>query len=154
MKPSLPNAAQCCAPIISISSLSSSSRAEVGRIYLELTGSSGSNTGRSRFIIVEIPAETVSAKSVKGEPEAAPQILRNAEIRKVYNENYSFYESEYLRYIKKTGPYGAKEFAAKKMIEKIWDDRQIALSLRNVIVAMNLRMLKNNLQQHVNDMLM
>jgi hypothetical protein len=145
MKTHPSNNAQQCAPIIGFSSLSPSSRDEIMRILSDRVGSSDGNTGRSQFIIVEIPAGPAKpsrGKSVKGEQDSAAEPLGKVEARELYDEYYPFYEAEYVASIKKTDTYGAKGYAAEKTIEKIRVERQIDLTKRNVIVAMNLRMSK------------
>jgi hypothetical protein len=137
-------------PMIDISSLGPTSQKEIRKIVADQLYPSTANTGRSRFIIVEIPADPANTnrlkskcrESVKSQPEVAPQKLGKAEMRDLYDAYYPFYEESRMVYIKKFDRYGAKDYAAEKTIEKILVERQIVLSVRNVIVAMNPRMSK------------
>ena len=144
------NEARYSAPIINMSSLSLSCREELGRIYSDLTGSSASNAGRNQFIIVEILAKPVRSnaskprqrKAVNSQTKMTSQPLGKIETRELYNEYREYFENTYKQKKRETEEYGAKNYAAQKIKAKIWNERHIAVNVRNIILAMNLRIFK------------
>jgi hypothetical protein len=79
---------------------------------------------------------------VKGETRVAPQNLGKVEMRELYDEYRKYFENTYTQKKRETEEYGAKIFAAQKTKEKIWTERHVAVSVRNIINAMNLRIFK------------
>ncbi len=102
------------------------------------------------FVITEVQVEPVNtnsskpsrSKSVKSDQRNASQQIGKVVARELYDEYREYFDLTYKQKKRETEEYGAKKYAAQKTIEKIWSERKIALSVRNVINAMNLRMSK------------
>ena len=139
-----------CARVIDFSSLGVVSSEEQRTFFEGLPIHGYAKFGTRMFVITEVQVEPVNtnsskpsrSKSVKSDQRNASQQIGKVVARELYDEYREYFDLTYKQKKRETEEYGAKKYAAQKTVEKIWSERKIALSVRNVINAMNLRMSK------------